>query len=179
MPSSPRIPTSRRVRDDGDHRHGAHRGRDLHRGLCRHASHRSQHHPEIGYTDAAAGFDAATCAVLTSIDQQSSDISQGVTEGAGLYTEQGAGDQGLMFGLLAMRQTSTCPWRSTQRTASCKRMADVRKAGIVGIFRPDSKSQVTVQYEKGKPKRIDTIVIQRSTRKRPRGSMCVKQSLKQ
>ena len=114
---------------------------------------------EIGYTDAAAGFDAATCAVLTSIDQQSSDISQGVTEGAGLYTEQGAGDQGLMFGYACDETDVYMPLAIDTAHRLVQRMADVRKAGIVGIFRPDSKSQVTVQYEQGKPKRIDTIVI--------------------
>ena len=114
---------------------------------------------DIGYTDAAAGFDAATCAVLTSIDQQSSDISQGVTEGDGLYTEQGAGDQGLMFGYACDETDVYMPLAIETAHRLVKRMADVRKAGIVGIFRPDSKSQVTVQYEGGKPKRIDTIVI--------------------
>ena len=114
---------------------------------------------EIGYTDAAAGFDAATCAVLTSIDQQSSDISQGVTEGAGLYTEQGAGDQGLMFGYACDETDVYMPLAIDTAHRLVQRMADVRKNGIVGIFRPDSKSQVTVQYEGGKPKRIDTIVI--------------------
>ena len=114
---------------------------------------------EIGYTDASAGFDAATCAVLTSIDQQSKDISQGVTEGAGLYTEQGAGDQGLMFGFACDETDVHMPLAIDTAHRLVQRMADVRKAGIVGIFRPDSKSQVTVQYENGKPKRIDTIVI--------------------
>ncbi|MGB0591001.1 MAG: methionine adenosyltransferase [Myxococcota bacterium] len=114
---------------------------------------------EIGYTDASAGFDAATCAVLTSIDQQSSDISQGVTEGAGLYTEQGAGDQGLMFGYACDETDVYMPLAIETAHRLVQRMADVRKSGIVGIFRPDSKSQVTVEYENGKPKRIDTIVI--------------------
>ena len=114
---------------------------------------------DIGYTDASAGFDAATCAVLTSIDQQSSDISQGVTEGAGLYTEQGAGDQGLMFGYACDETDVYMPLAIETAHRLVQRMADVRKAGIVGIFRPDSKSQVTVEYENGKPKRIDTIVI--------------------
>jgi S-adenosylmethionine synthetase len=114
---------------------------------------------DIGYTDASAGFDAATCAVLTSIDQQSSDISQGVTEGAGLYTEQGAGDQGLMFGYACNETDAHMPLAIQTAHRLVQRMADVRKNGIVGIFRPDSKSQVTVQYEDGVPKRIDTIVI--------------------
>ena len=114
---------------------------------------------EIGYTDASSGFDAGTCAVLTSIDQQSSDISQGVTEGAGLYTEQGAGDQGLMFGYACDETDVYMPLAIDTAHRLVQRMADVRKAGIVGIFRPDSKSQVTVEYENGKPKRIDTIVI--------------------
>jgi S-adenosylmethionine synthetase len=114
---------------------------------------------EIGYTDVSAGFDAATCAVLTSIDQQSTDISQGVTEGSGLYTEQGAGDQGLMFGYACDETDVYMPLAIETAHRLVQRLADVRKAGIVGIFRPDSKSQVTVEYENGKPKRIDTIVI--------------------
>jgi S-adenosylmethionine synthetase len=114
---------------------------------------------EIGYTDPSSGFDSATCAVLTSIDQQSADISQGVTQGEGLYTEQGAGDQGLMFGYACDETDVHMPLAIQTAHRLVQRMADVRKNGIVGIFRPDSKSQVTVQYENGAPKRIDTIVI--------------------
>lgn len=114
---------------------------------------------EIGYTDSAHGFDADTCAVLTSIDRQSEDISQGVTEGQGKHLEQGAGDQGLMFGYACDETPEFMPLPIMTAHKIVHKLAQGRKAGAVDFLRPDSKSQVTVQYENGRPKRIDTVVV--------------------
>jgi S-adenosylmethionine synthetase len=114
---------------------------------------------EIGYTDSAMGFDYKTCAVISSIDKQSPDISAGVTEGQGLFTEQGAGDQGLMFGYACDDTPELMPMPIMLSHRLVHRMSDVRKAGIVGFFRPDAKSQVTIEYQGGHPKRIDTVVV--------------------
>ncbi len=114
---------------------------------------------EIGYNDSAIGFDYKTCAVLTSIDQQSPDISQGVSEGEGLFTEQGAGDQGLMFGFACDETPELMPMPITLAHKLTKKMADVRKSGQVGFLRPDSKSQVSIEYIDDKPTRVDTVVI--------------------
>jgi len=114
---------------------------------------------EIGYDDSAMGFDWETCAVLTSIDRQSPDISQGVTEGEGLFTEQGAGDQGLMFGYACDETPELMPMPITFAHKLTKRMAEVRKSGLLPFLRPDSKSQVSIQYINDKPIRIDTVVI--------------------
>ncbi|WP_029910618.1 methionine adenosyltransferase [Pelobacter seleniigenes] len=114
---------------------------------------------EIGYCDSAMGFDYETCAVMTSIDQQSPDISQGVTAGEGLYKEQGAGDQGLMFGFACNETPELMPMPITFAHKLTKRLADVRKSGQLSFLRPDSKSQVSVQYVDDKPSRIDTIVV--------------------
>jgi len=114
---------------------------------------------EIGYNDSAIGFDYKTCAVLTSIDQQSPDISQGVSEGEGLFTEQGAGDQGLMFGFACDETPELMPMPITLAHKLTKKLADVRKEGVLDFLRPDSKSQVSIQYIDDKPTRIDTVVI--------------------
>ncbi len=114
---------------------------------------------EIGYNDSAIGFDYKTCAVLTSIDQQSPDISQGVSEGEGLFTEQGAGDQGLMFGFACNETPELMPMPITFAHKLTQKLADVRKSGQLDFLRPDSKSQVSIQYIDDKPTRIDTVVI--------------------
>jgi S-adenosylmethionine synthetase len=114
---------------------------------------------EIGYDDSSMGFDYETCAVLTSIDRQSPDISQGVSEGEGLFTEQGAGDQGLMFGYACNETPELMPMPITFAHKLTKRLADVRKTGLLNFLRPDSKSQVSIQYVDDKPIRVDTVVI--------------------
>ncbi len=114
---------------------------------------------DIGYTDSSIGFDYETCAVLTSIGRQSPDIAQGVSEGQGLFQEQGAGDQGLMFGYACDDTPQLMPLPIMLAHQLVRELARVRKSGEVAFLRPDSKSQVTVQYEDGLPKRIDAVVI--------------------
>jgi len=114
---------------------------------------------EIGYDDSSMGFDYETCAVLTSIDRQSPDISQGVTEGQGMFIDQGAGDQGLMFGYACNETSELMPMPITFAHKLTKRLADVRKSGLLNFLRPDSKSQVSIQYINDKPIRVDTVVV--------------------
>jgi S-adenosylmethionine synthetase len=114
---------------------------------------------EIGYGDSAMGFDWETCAVLTAIDRQSPDISQGVTEGEGLFKEQGAGDQGLMFGYACNDTPELMPMPITFAHKLTKRLADVRKSGLLTFLRPDGKSQVSIQYINDMPIRVDAVVV--------------------
>ena len=114
---------------------------------------------EIGYEDSSMGFDWETCAVITTIDRQSPDISQGVTVGEGLFKDQGAGDQGLMFGYACNETPELMPMPITFAHKLTKRLSDVRKSGLLPFLRPDSKSQVSIQYINDKPIRIDTVVV--------------------
>ena len=114
---------------------------------------------EIGYSDSSMGFDYQTCGVLVALDKQSPDISQGVTEGEGLFKEQGAGDQGMMFGYACDETQELMPAPITYAHHLTKKLADVRKYGKLPFLRPDGKSQVSVWYENGRPARIDTVVL--------------------
>jgi len=113
---------------------------------------------EIGYCESSMGFDWETCAVLTSIDRQSPDIAQGV-EGRGLSAEQGAGDQGLMFGYATTSTENFMPMPIWYAHRLAERLAKVRKDGTLPFLRPDGKTQVTVRYENNEPKSIHTVVI--------------------
>jgi len=114
---------------------------------------------EIGYTDSAMGFDANTCAILTAVERQSPDISQGVTEGEGLHKEQGAGDQGMMFGYACNETPELMPFPIQMAHSLVKYLAKIRKGGEAYFLRPDSKSQVTVEYRGGRPVRVQSVVI--------------------
>ncbi len=113
----------------------------------------------IGYDDSDIGFDYKSCAILTAINRQSPDIAQGVNEGQGLDLDQGAGDQGLMFGYACNETASLMPLPIHYAHRIMQRQAEVRRDGRLPWLRPDAKSQLTVRYVDGKPQSIDTIVV--------------------
>ncbi len=114
---------------------------------------------EVGYDDPKLGFDGGSCGVLVAIEEQSADISQGVTEGEGLYKEQGAGDQGMMFGFACEETEELMPLPIMLAHRLMASQAEARFSGELEFLRPDAKSQVTVEYRDQRPARIDAIVL--------------------
>ena len=114
---------------------------------------------EIGYNSTEVGFDGNSCAVLTAIEPQSADISQGVTEGQGLHKEQGAGDQGLMFGFACDETPEAMPLPIAMAHRLMENLTKLRKSRQLDFLRPDSKSQVTVRYADSRPVEVTAVVI--------------------
>src|SRR5438309_3841809 len=114
---------------------------------------------DIGYDSSEVGFDGNSCAVITAIERQSPDISQGVIEGEGLHKEQGAGDEGMMFGYACDETPELMPFPIQMAHGLVRYLAKIRKGGEAYFLRPDSKSQVTVEYRDGKPVKVKNVVI--------------------
>ncbi len=114
---------------------------------------------DIGYNSSEMGFDWQSCAILTSIDKQSTDIAQGVDEGSGVDLDQGAGDQGLMFGYASNETEVLMPMPITFAHRLTEQQSLVRKSGTLPWLRPDAKSQVTIEYIDNKPKRVEAVVL--------------------
>ena len=114
---------------------------------------------DIGYNDSAMGFDGNSCAILVALGRQSPDISQGVTAGEGLFKEQGAGDQGIMFGYACRETPELMPMPIIFAHRLTQRLAEARREGVLPFLRPDGKSQVSVEYRDGRPVRVDTVVM--------------------
>jgi len=114
---------------------------------------------DIGYTSSDMGFDGSTCAIFTAVERQSPDIAQGVNEGEGEHQEQGAGDQGMMFGFAVDETPELMPAPLHYSHVLTRKLAEARKTGLVDWLRPDAKSQVTIDYENNVPVRINTVVV--------------------
>ncbi len=114
---------------------------------------------KIGYDSSEYGFDCDTCAIVNSIDRQSPNISQGVSEGEGLFKEQGAGDQGMMFGFACKETVELMPLPIMLAHKLVKKTTDMRRDGTLPYLRPDSKSQVSIRYENNKPVAIENVVL--------------------